>query len=164
MTDSGDDDVVLLRDRARVQRRGLRDEVTGNGVGIPRGRRDYALAIVGYDVEAEPKAGAARDLAHRLVERVAFDLREAHTGVFEETHAVRRRDRRLAGAADRHGLAAPGISSVPVWLDDPGRDDELGLLDELLGRTRHVAGRDRAEVRSQRAAASIRVDGTHAGH
>src|SRR5207244_13191964 len=146
MPSSSDTHGVLLRVRARGQPRALNGELAEDGVGIPRGHRDDAFAIVGHDIQAEPKAGTARDLAHRLVERVAFDLREAYAGILEEAHSVRRRDHRLAGTPDRYGLAAPGISRVLVWLDNPSRDDEVRLLDELLRGARHVVGRNRPKV------------------
>ena len=96
------------------------------------------------------------------MEGIALDLREPHPGILEEAHSVRRRDHRLAGTPDRYGLAAPGISRVLVWLDNPSRDDEVRLLDELLRGARHVVGRNRPKVGPHRGIASVGVDDAHA--
>src|SRR5206468_2189652 len=61
---------------------------------------------------------------------------------------------------ERRGLR--GEPRVLVRLDDPGRDDELGLLDELLREAWHAVGLDRAEVGPFRGIATVRVDDTDA--
>ena len=134
MADAGDHDVVLPRDGPRVEGRGLRDQVREDRVGLPGRDGDDAFVVIADDIEAEAKPGATGDLAHGLVERIAFHLRQADVRVLEEAHAVRRGDHRFAAAADRDGLAATRVARVLVRLDDPGRDDQIGLLDELLRR------------------------------
>src|SRR2546426_11258321 len=99
---------------------------------MTRGHRDHPLAVVGHHVQAEHEARAPRDLADRLVEGVAVDLRETHSGVFEEAHAVRRRDDRLAAAADCDGLSTAGPPGVLMRLDAARRHDEVGILHEHL--------------------------------
>src|SRR4029079_15916850 len=137
MTDTGDHDVVLLRDRSRVQSRGLRREIREDRIRGARRDRDDAFAIIRHDVQAEAEARAASDLADRLVKWIALTLREAYARIFEKAHAVLGRDRGLAGAADRDRLAPARIAGVLVRLHDPGRDHEVRILHELLREARH---------------------------
>ena len=164
LADAGDDDVVLLRDRARVERRGLRHEIGQDEVRIACRDRDDALAVIRHDVQAEAQARAARDLADRLVERIAVELREPDAGVLEEPHTVRRGDHGLAAASDRDGLPPAGVAGVLVRLDDARGDDEVGVLDDLLGQARDPIGRDRPEVSPVGRISALGVDDPHAIH
>src|SRR5581483_3668185 len=81
LADARDRDVVLLRDRARVQLLPDGDERAQHVVGRTRLDGDDALAIVRDHVDAEPQARAPSDLGDRLVEWIAVDLGEPHAGI-----------------------------------------------------------------------------------
>ena len=75
LTDAGDHDVVLLRDRARVQGRRLSCQLLEHTIRVPRRDGNDTVAIVRDDVETENQSRAPRELANCLVERVAFEFR-----------------------------------------------------------------------------------------
>ena len=162
MSNARDNDVVLPRDRPCVQSRRLRGEIGEDRVGIAGRDRDDALAIVRDDVQAETQTGATRDLADRLVEGIALDLREPHPGILEEAHSVRRRDHRLAGAADRDCLPTAGVARVLMRLDDTRRHDQVSVFHKLLREARDAVRRDRPEVGPHRGIAPVRVDDANA--
>ena len=162
MSDARDNDVVLPRDRPRVQSRRLRGEIGEDRVGIAGRDRDDALAIVRDDVQAETQTGATRDLADRLVEGIALDLREPHPGILEEAHSVRRRNHRLAGAADRDRLPTAGVARVLMRLDDTRRHDQVSVFHKLLREARDAVRRDRPEVGPHRGITSVGIDDAHA--
>ena len=162
MPHTGDHDVVLLRDRTRVEGCGLRDEIGEDSVGIAGRDRDDPLAIVGHDVQAKTKTRPARDLANGFVKWVAFDLGEAHPRVLQKAHAVGRRDHGLTAASDRDRLAATRVARVLMWLDYAGRHDQIRILDELLRETGDAVRRDRPEVGPHRGIAPVRVDDANA--
>ena len=98
------------------------------------------------------------------MEWVALDFREPDSGILEEAHPVRRGDHRLPATPDRDRLAAARVPGVLVRLDDPRRDDQIGLLHELLRGAGDVIGRDRPKVGPHGGIAPVRIDDAHTIH